>query len=88
MNLFLLPELFCLISTNLNDKEKIFLTSRSKITYNFKSLLVLDLEYNLEEINNKWRVKNIFIKDFSLENKRFNSRINRSEFEICQIYFK
>ena len=34
MNLFL-PELFYLISTNLNDKEKIFLTSCSKITYNY-----------------------------------------------------
>ena len=69
MNPLFFPELFCQIITNLNDKEKIFLTSCSKIIYNFKFLLILDSEYNLEEINDKWRVKNIFIKDFSLENK-------------------
>ena len=34
-----------------------------------KSLLILDSEYNFEEVNNKWRVKNIIIKDFSLETK-------------------
>ena len=70
MNLFLfLPELFCLISANLNDKEKIFLTSCSKIIYSFKSLLILDSEYDLGEINGKWKVKNILIKNFSLENE-------------------
>ena len=35
MNLLFLPELFCQITINLNDKEKIFLTSSSKITYNY-----------------------------------------------------
>ena len=69
MNPLFFPELFYQIAINLNDKEKIFLTSCSKITYNFKSLLILDSEYDLEEINDRWRVKNIFIKDFSLENK-------------------
>ena len=69
MELLFFPELFCLISINLNDKEKIFLTSCSKIIYNYKSLLILDSEYNLEEINDIWRVKNIIIKEFSLENK-------------------
>ena len=68
MNL-IFPELFCLISVNLNDKEKIFLISTSKIIYNFKSLLVLDSEYNLEEVNDKWRAKNIHIKEFSLKIK-------------------
>ena len=29
----------------------------------------MDSEYNLEEINNKWRVKNIFIENFSLGTK-------------------
>ena len=69
MNILTFPELFCLISINLSDKEKIFLASCSKIIHNFKSLLILDSEYNLEEINNKWRVRNILIKDFSLENE-------------------
>ena len=69
MNLLFIPELFYQITTNLDDKEKIFLISCSKIIYNFKSLLILDSEYDLEEINDKWRVKNILIKDFSLENK-------------------
>ena len=69
MILLFLPELFYQISTNLNDKEKIFLTSCSKITYNLKSLIRLDLEYNLEEINDKWHAKNIIIKNFSLESK-------------------
>ena len=69
MNILTFPELFCLISINLNDKEKIFLISCSKIIYNFKSLLILDSEYIFEEINDKWRVKNIIIKEFSLENK-------------------
>ena len=64
-----IPELFCLISTNLNDKEKIFLTSCSKMTHNFKSLLILDSKYYLEEINNKYRSKNIIIREFTLENK-------------------
>ena len=68
MNLFL-PELFYQITINLDDKEKIFLTSNSKITYSFKSLLVLDAEYDLKEINDIWRVKNIIIREFSLENK-------------------
>ena len=69
MNILTLPELFSLISINLNDKEKIFLTSCSKIIHNFKSLIILDSEYNLEEIYNKWNAKNIIIKDFSLEDK-------------------
>ena len=69
MNILTLPELFCLISTNLNDKEKIFLISCSKIIYNFKSLMILDLEYYLEELHNKFQAKNIIIKDFSLESK-------------------
>ena len=69
MTLLFLPELFCLISINLCDKEKIFLVSCSKMIHNFKSLLILDSEYDLEEINDKWSVKNIFIKNFSLENK-------------------
>ena len=69
MGLLFIPELFCLISTNLNDREKIFLTSCSKITRNFKSLLILDSEYDLEEINNKYRVKNIIIREFTLESK-------------------
>ena len=34
-----------------------------------KSLLILDSEYNLEEINDEFHTKNILIKDFSLENK-------------------
>ena len=68
MNLLLIPELFYLISTNLNDKEKIFLTSCSKITFNMQSLIRLDLEYDLKEINGKlFGVKNIIIKDFSLD---------------------
>ena len=69
MNISIFPELFCLISFNLNDKEKISLISCSKIIYNFKLLLMLDSEYYLEEINNNWRVKNILIKDFSLESE-------------------
>ena len=68
MNPLFLPELFYQITINLNDKEKTFLISCSKITYNFRSLLILDSEYNLEEINDKWNFKNILIKD-SLENK-------------------
>ena len=69
MNPIFIPELFFLISTNLNDEEKIFLTLCSKNTYNFKSLLILDLEYNLKEINDKWRVKHIIIKEFLPEEK-------------------
>ena len=69
MSSLFLPELFYQITTNLTDREKILIISCSKIVYNYKSLLILDLEYNLEEINDKWHVKNIFIKDFSLENK-------------------
>ena len=70
MNLLSYPELFYLISTNLNDKEKILLTTSSKKTYGFQSLIILDLEYNLEEISNKlFNVKNIIIKDFLLETK-------------------
>ena len=57
-----IPELFCLVSSNLNDKEKIFLISCSKMIYNFKSLLILDSKYYLEEVNNKYRAKNIFIR--------------------------
>ena len=68
MNILILPELFYQISSNLNDKEKVFLTSCSKITYNLKSLIILDSEYNLE-INDRWRVKNIIIKEFTLESK-------------------
>ena len=69
MDLLFLPELFYQITTNLNDKEKIFLTSCSKMIYNSKSLLILDSKYNLEEINNKWRAKNIIIESFELESK-------------------
>ena len=69
MSLLFFPELFYQIITNLDDKEKIFLTSCSKITYNFKLLLILDSEYNLEEINDKWRVKHILIKEYILENE-------------------
>ena len=86
MNLFL-PELFHLISTNLNDKEKVFLTSCSKITYKFKSLLILDSEYNLEEINDKWRAKNIIIKEFSLKNK-IKGLIENSIKESIRLYPK
>ena len=68
MNIITLPELFYLISTKLNDKEKIFLTSSSKITYKFKSLIKLDLEYNLE-VCDKWNVKNVLIKKFTSESK-------------------
>ena len=53
MNILIFPELFYLISTSLNEKEKMFLTSCSKITYNLKSLLILYSEYTLEEINDK-----------------------------------
>ena len=66
MNPLFLPELFYQISSNLNDKEKVFLTSCSKITYNLKSLIILDSEYFLEEINDKWRVKNFIIIKFTL----------------------
>ena len=69
MNILTFPELFCSICANLNDKEKIFLISCSKITYNFKSLLILHAEYILGEINYKWRVKNIIIKYFALWRK-------------------
>ena len=69
MNILKFPELFCLISTCLNDEEKIFLISCSKITYRFKYLIKLDSEYNLEEINNKWNVKNIIIKKITLKNE-------------------
>ena len=69
MNILTFPELFCLISANLNDSEKIFLILCSKIMYNYKPLLILDSEYNLEEINDKWCTKNIIIKNFSLGNK-------------------
>ena len=64
MNPLSIPELFYQITINLNDKEKIFLTSCSKITYNSKSLIMLDSEYNLEKIHDKlFRVKNIIIKE-------------------------
>ena len=65
MNISIFPELFYLISINLNDKEKVLFVSHSKITYNFKSLVILDSEY---EINDKYRAKNIIINDFALEN--------------------
>ena len=70
MNLLLLPELFYQISTNLNDKEKIFIVSCSIITYNLKSLIKLDSGYYSEEISNKWCVKNILINEFTLESKK------------------
>ena len=69
MNPLSLPEIFYQIAINLTDKEKIFLILCSKITYSFKLLLILDSEYNLKEINDKWRVKNIIIKEFSLDDK-------------------
>ena len=69
MNPILIPELFCLISANLNDKEKIFLISCSKVTSNFKSLLILNSRYDLKEINDKFYAKNITIKEFSPEGK-------------------
>ena len=47
-----LPELFYQISTNLNDKEKVFLTLCSKTVHRWKSLIKLDLEYDLDKINN------------------------------------
>ena len=69
MNPLALPELFCQVSTYLDDKEKIFLASCSKITCNLKSLLILDSEYDFKEINNKCLARSIFIKEFSPENK-------------------
>ena len=69
MNILTLPELFCLVLTNLSDKEKIYLTSCSKVTYNSKFLLILDSEYDLKEIIDKYHAKNIIIKEFSLKNK-------------------
>ena len=69
MNLITLPELFCIISSNLNDKEKLYLISCSKITSNRKQLLILDSEYNLKEIDDKYCARNIIIKEFSLEDK-------------------
>ena len=68
MKLILIPELFCQISINLNDGEKMSLISSSKKIYNLKSLLKLDSIYDLEEIkiNDKFHVKNIIIRDFSL----------------------
>ena len=78
MNLLILPELFHLISTNLNDKDKIFFTSCSKFTYKYKSLIKLDLEYDLEDIYDKeyvFNAKNISIKKF-VTNKLFVEKIN------------
>ena len=71
MNLITFPELFYLISTHLDDKEKIFLTLGSKITYNLKSLIRLDSRYDLLKINTTWHmcVKNIFINELTLESK-------------------
>ena len=69
MYILSLPELFCLISADLNDKEKIFLISCSKKVHSFKSLLTLDSEYDLEEISDRYCTKNIIIKEFTLENK-------------------
>ena len=48
MNQLLIPELFFLITINLSDKEKIFLTSCSKNILNYKLLLKFDKKYNLE----------------------------------------
>ena len=56
MNLLIIPELFCFVSTNLSDKKKIFLISCSKIIYNYKLLLKLNQEYNLKNIYNKWYI--------------------------------
>ena len=67
--LIFIPELFCLISSSLNDKEKIFLISCSKKISNFRSLLILNSRYDLEEVNDKYIAKNIIIKNFSLEGK-------------------
>ena len=69
IDLIFLPELFYLILDKLNDKEKIFLISCSKIASTFKASLTLNSEYYLEEINNKFYAKNIIIKNFSLESK-------------------
>ena len=85
MNILTFPELFNLTSTSLNDKEKIFLASCSKMTYNFKSLIILDSEYYLEEIHNKWHVRNIIIKNFSLESK-IKELIENSVHESIIVY--
>ena len=70
MNILSFPELFYLISANLNDKEKILLTLNSKKTYGFQSLIRLDLEYDLKELIGKsFSAKNIIMKKFSLETK-------------------
>ena len=69
MNPLFFPELFYQVIINLNDKEKIFLTSCSEITHRFKSLIKLDSEYDLEEINDKWCARNIIINNFTLEDK-------------------
>ena len=49
--------------------KKILLTSSSGIIYNLKSLIKLDSEYDLYEIYNKLRTKNVTIREFTLENK-------------------
>ena len=69
MNPLSIPELFCLISINLNDKEKIFLISCSKKIHGLRSLLILDSEYDLDEINDKYCAKSIIIKEFMPKNK-------------------
>ena len=72
MNILSFPELFYEISTSLNDKEKIFLTSCSKKTYDLKSLIKLNSEYDLLEINASWYmcIKNIVIEELTLESKK------------------
>ena len=72
MNILILPELFYLATTNLNDKEKIFLIFCSKIAYNFKSLLIFNSEYNLRKIHDKWcvsNIKNIIIESIAVRSK-------------------
>ena len=73
MNILFFPELFFQISTNLNDKEKRFLISCSKNTYNLKLLIKLDSEYNLEKIPDNWRmcVKNIIISKMKTDNDNY-----------------
>ena len=55
----MMPELFCIVSSHLSDKEKISFTSCSKIFYNYKSLLKFNSTYNLSKIYDKWCVSNI-----------------------------
>ena len=55
----MLPELFVLISSNLSDKEKIYLLCCSKIIYNYKSLLKFDSTYYLDHIYDRWIIFNM-----------------------------